>query len=403
MLMGSICGSATANVVGTGSFTIPLMKKIGYRPHEAASVETAASLGGIMTPPIMGSCAFLMAEWTGVSYIKIIAIAFLPAFLYYISVSSSVYIMACKLNLKEVPPEEIPSLKQVLKDSYLLAPIVVIIVALMMGYSPMHAGIWAIVSCILVSYVRKHTWMTPKKILCALEMGARSAILVSAAMACAGIIMGAIGLSGIGLKFSSIILSASGGNVFFAIVLCAIASLFLGMELPVTASYVVLAIIAVPALLKLGIPLLASHMIILWFSQSAAVTPPVCCTAYAAAGVANANPFKTGLTAWRLAKGLYILPFLFAYTPLITGSTGEKLITTFFAIIGLICLTFALERYLFHKLSILESILFAITGFFFFFPGMTYHILGGGLLLVGLSLQREFRTAIIKIINRKHT
>ncbi len=392
-LMGSVSGSATANVVTTGSFTIPLMKRIGFRPETAGSIEVAASVGGQLLPPIMGAGAFIMAEWTGISYFEIISVAALPALAYYLSVFAYVHLLSLKRGIEPVPKEQIPAIWPVLKRGFhFLLPPIVLVVVLVRGYTPMLSAIVAMVTMVVTSYFRKDTRMGLKDILACMETGARNAVLVTASMAGAGIIMCTVGLTGIGLKFSSLIMSLSGGNVLAALLLVALASLFLGMELPITAAYITCAVLAVPALSDLGLPLLVAHMVVFWFSMDSAITPPVCIAAYAASGISGGHPMKTGLGAWKMAKALYVLPVLMVYTKLITGTLFDALIVSVTAVGGILCINIAWEGFFLSKVRPHERILALIAIPLLLYPSYLAYAAGGGVFLVLFNGQyRSFR------------
>jgi len=376
--MGSISGSAVANTVATGSFTIPLMKRTGYRPHFAAGVEAAASTGGQLMPPIMGAGAFIMSQWTGIPYLHIIAVATIPAIMYFLSVGFFVHIEALKLGMKPMSKEEIPDLKKVLREgSIFLIPVVLLLLLLVRGFTPTYAACIGIFAIVVVSWFRKETRMTLRDILDALYLGARNSVSTAAILICAGTIIGIVGITGVGVTFSGMIIDLSGGHLFLAIILVMLASLVLGMGLPVTASYIFLAVLAGPALQQMGISLLAAHMIIFWYSQDANVTPPVCLAAYSAAGIAGSNPMQTGLAAWKLAKGLYIIPFLFAYTPILfEGPVYEVLITAVSATLGLLAFTVAMEGYCLRGLFFWERSLVGLASLGLLWPNTTFRIVG---------------------------
>ncbi|RLC21783.1 MAG: TRAP transporter permease, partial [Deltaproteobacteria bacterium] len=323
--MGSVSGSAVGNVAATGSFTIPMMKKVGYRAHVAGAIEAAASTGGQLMPPIMGAGAFLMAEFTNTSYLTIIKVAMVPAIMYYLTVLIFVHYEAKKYGLKGEAKENLPKIIKVLKEGlHFIIPVLILIYVLMSNYSPMMAGFIAVISTLAISLMANSIrWILNgynkpsliqfsttqvKSIVKALENGAKNAVMVSVACAAAGIIVGMVSLTGMGLKFSSLVLDLSYGIKVLAILLIGAASLVLGMGLPVTASYIVLATLAGPALLDMGVPIMVAHMIVFWYSQDANVTPPVSLASFAGAGIAGANPMKTALVSWKLAKGLYIIP-----------------------------------------------------------------------------------------------
>jgi len=315
-IFGSVSGSAIANTVSTGAFTIPLMKRAGFRPHVAGAIEPSASIGGMFLPPVMGAGGFLMAELTETSYAYIMMISVFPALLYFFSVFCMIHFEAKKMGIKGLTDEDFPHWRQVLKrDGYYALPLVIITVLMIMGRSPGFSAFWATLSCILISWLRKETRMGPREIWEAIQVGARNTLVIGATLGVIGIIVGTISLTGIGLKFSDIIISLAGGNLLFALLLVALASLVLGMGVPVTAAYLITAVLAVPPLGDLGVPILAAHMIVYWLSQDSNITPPVCVAAYAGAAIAGSDPWKTGWTSFKYAKLLYVMPILFAFTP----------------------------------------------------------------------------------------
>ena len=388
--MGSVSGSAVANVVTTGSFTIPMMKKVGYKPHVAGAIEAAASTGGQIMPPIMGAGAFLMAEFTNTSYLYIVKIAIIPALLYYLSVLFFVHFEAKKEGFKPMLKADLPNVKQTLKNGlHFFIPVFILIYVLFNNYSPMMAGFVAVISTIVAAMLRRATRLSLKDIMGGLEAGARNAVMVSVACGCAGIIVGCVSLTGLGLKFSSLVVSLSAGSPFLAIILIGMASLVLGTGLPVTASYIVLVILAGPALMDLGLPIIVAHMIVFWYSQDANVTPPVSLAAFAGAGIAGASPMKTGFASWKIAKGLYIIPIVMAYRPLLgNGTTTEVIMTTFFTTIGLIAFTSAMERFLFKRLNLIETLLMVAAALALFWPN--YALSGGGAILLALLAGRQW-------------
>jgi TRAP transporter 4TM/12TM fusion protein len=396
--MGSVSGSAVGNVVATGSFTIPMMKKVGYRPHVAGAIEAAASTGGQLMPPIMGAGAFLMAEYTNTSYLDIIRVALVPAILYYMTVLLFVHFEAKKHGLEGQPKEALPKIGETFVGGlHFLIPVAVLIFFLLKNFSPMMSGFVAVIAIFVTSLMAnaiktyvgnkslptdstervgpaKFAGMELKELLKALEKGARNAIMVSVACGAAGIIVGMVGLTGMGLKFSSLVLELSFGIKVLAILLIGAASLVLGMGLPVTASYIVLATLAGPALLDMGVPLIVTHMIVFWYSQDANVTPPVSLASFAGAGVAGANPMQTAFTSWKLAKGLYIIPIVMAYKPLLGmgkdyslwhWEVGMTMLTT---ALGLVGFAAALERYFIRRATWLETFLLVLGSAAMFWP-----------------------------------
>jgi len=418
--MGSISGSAVGNVVATGSFTIPMMKKVGYRPHVAGAIEAAASTGGQLMPPIMGAGAFLMAEFTNTSYLTIIKVALVPAIMYYITLLFFVHYEAKKNGLKGQPKENLPKVLAVLKEGlHFIIPVIILIYVLMQNYSPMMAGFVAVMSTLITSLIANGVkWgMQPgdatigkperislgafvkkeiKLILLAFENGSKNAVMVSVACAAAGIIVGMVTLTGMGLKFSSLVIELSFGIKALAIILIGVASLVLGMGLPVTASYIVLATLAGPALMDMGVPIMAAHMIVFWYSQDANVTPPVSLASFAGAGVAGANPMRTAFTSWKLAKGIYIIPIIMAYRPLLGMGKNYELfhwevwVTMGVTMLGLIAFASALERYFFRKATIVETILFCGAASTLFWPSYLTDIIGVLMFGCALVLQKRF-------------
>jgi TRAP transporter 4TM/12TM fusion protein len=415
--MGSVSGSAVGNVVATGSFTIPMMKTVGYRPHVAGAIEAAASTGGQLMPPIMGAGAFLMAEFTNTSYLTIIKVALVPAIMYYVTLLCFVHFEARKEGLVGQPKDQLPRFWQVVKNGlHFIIPLAILIYVLVANYSPMMAGFVAVISTVIASVAAntvrwqfavrsapspdagvpgpsRFAWSEVKSITGALDKGARAAIMVSVACAAAGIIVGMVTLTGMGLKFSSLVLELSFGIKALAILLIGAASLVLGMGLPVTASYIVLATLAGPALLDMGVPLLVSHMIVFWYSQDANVTPPVSLASFAGAGVAGANPMRTAFTSWKLAKGLYIIPLVMAYRPLLgVGKTyslahGEVVLAMVTTMLGLVAFAAAIERYFIRKATWPETILLAAAAAGLLWPTLWADAAGFVLLVAAVALQ----------------
>ena len=376
--MGSVAGSAVANVVATGSFTIPMMKKIGYRKHVAAAVEASASTGGQLMPPIMGAGAFLMAEFTQTPYLEIIKIAFIPAVLYFFSVILFVHFEAQKQGIWGLPKDQLPNIFQTLKDGiHFILPVAILIIVLIMNYSPMMAGFIAILAVYFTALMRKGSRISFGTLIKTLEQGARNAIVVAVACAAAGIIVGIVNLTGTGLRFSSLVVSLSQGIPLLALLLVALTSLFLGMGLPVTASYIVLIILAGPGLMDLGIPLLTAHMVVFWYSQDANVTPPVALESFAASGIAGSSPMKTAFTSWKLAKGLYIIPIIMAYHPLLlNGPTVEVVKTVILSVFSIIAFVVCMERYFLTHLTWPETILYGASALLLIWANPTYNYIG---------------------------
>ncbi|MCP3869077.1 MAG: TRAP transporter fused permease subunit [Gammaproteobacteria bacterium] len=313
-LFGSISGSAIANTVSTGAFTIPMMKKAGFKPHVAGGIEPAASLGGMFMPPIMGAGGFIMAELTGLPYSQIMLVAIFPALMYFFSVFVMVHYEAKKNNIVGERSKETAT--EILKrEWFYILPLAVITAFMLMGYSPGYSAILGLVTCIVISWFRKDTRIGPKEFLEASRDGAESSLKIGATIGVIGIIIGVLTYSGLILTFADIVIELADGKLFLTILLIALASLVLGMGVPVTAAYLITAVVAVPALTHLGVNELAAHMIVYWLSQDSNITPPVCIAAFAGATIAKANMWKTAFTAFKFAKFLYLAPFIFGYVP----------------------------------------------------------------------------------------
>lgn len=401
--MGSVSGSAIANVVTTGAFSIPLMKKLGYSPEEAGGVEAAASTGGQVLPPVMGAGAFLMAEYTGVPYAEIVRLSILPALMYFATVYLFVDLIALKRGMRGLPRSELPRVRDVLREGwYYLIPLGILVYFLLISVSPNRVGFIAIVSILVVSAMRwaiRRWYLKPadgsggrarvsvatdtltgvRGFIEAMRLGALNAVPVTIACAVAGIVVGVITLTGLGLKFSALMLAFSGGNLLLALVLLILASLVLGMGLPVTASYIVLAVLAAPLLMsEFGIPLLIAHLVIFWYSQDSNVTPPVALAAFAGAGIAKADPMRTALQAWKMAKGLYLIPLFMVYNPelIVGGETWYVIWTIVVAFVALLAFAAALEGYLFTKMAWHSRVLAVIGLVLIFYPSFTYEVIG---------------------------
>lgn len=410
-LMGTVSGSSVANVVGTGSFTIPMMKKLGYKPEFAGAVEATASTGGQLMPPIMGAAAFLMAEFTGIPYRRIIGAAVLPAILYYSGVWAGVHFEAKRLGLKGLKREELPKLKMLLRKSYLMLPLAAIIYLLVTGYTPMRAALIAIILSIgtagivsFVNWIRKRpvdfTW---KDIVAGLESGARSALGVLAATACAGIIIGVVTLTGLGLKLGSTLVALANGKLFLTLVFTMFTSIILGMGVPTTANYVITSTIAAPAIMMIltglhpGVDpyaiqiVLPAHMFAFYFGIIADVTPPVALAAFAGAGIAKANPMKTGLIASKLAIAAFLVPYIFVYSPqmLGIGATFLEMVWIFVtSAVGMVGVSAGVMGYLSRPMKIWERPIFILGGILLVTPGLVTDMMGLALLVAGYLIQK---------------
>jgi TRAP transporter 4TM/12TM fusion protein len=406
--MGSISGSAIANVVTTGAFTIPLMKRLGYRPAQAGGIEAAASTGGQIMPPLMGAGAFLMSEFTRVPYIEIVLVSIFPAILYFGAVYLLVHIAAVKQGLTGLPASDLPRVRDVLMEGWhFLLPLVALVWLLVAGYSPMRVGFYAILAVAaaavlraLIEFVRAGPTAAGTvalaragilKTLEALELGARNAVAVSLACAVAGIIVGVVGLTGLGLKFSAMMLAFSGGNLFLALVLVVIASLILGMGLPVTAAYIVLIILVGPALSEeFGVPLLIAHLVVFWWSQDSNVTPPVALAGFAGAAIAGSKPMETSVQSWKYAKGLYLIPLFMIYNePIVLGGPVPLVVWNgLLAVIALTAFAAAIEGHLFAPMPLWQRALCVPAVIAVFWPSLPVEAAGAAALVALLALNR---------------
>lgn len=390
-LMGMINGSALANVATTGTLTIPLMKKNGYKARFAAAVEAVASTGGQFAPPIMGAAGFVMAEYLGVSYTVVMVAAIIPAFLYYLTLIMVVHFEARRLGLKGLSKENIPKAMDVLKkQGHLSLPLVVLMGMLFMGYTPVYAAVFSIIACVIASWLRKETRMGLKEIILALEEGAKGAVGVAVACAVIGVIIGTVSLTGLGLHFGYAVMNYTNDSLLIAAFLVMIMSIILGMGVPGVAAYVIVATVGVPVLINLEVSPLAAHMFVLIYACLSNITPPVALASYVAAGIAGANQNEVSLTAVKLGLTGFILPYFFIFNPaLLLGSNpySESIIPTVTAIIGCISLAAGLQGWFITKANELQRILLVIVAVLMITPGSLTDFIGISLLIVVLAWQ----------------
>jgi TRAP transporter 4TM/12TM fusion protein len=389
-LQGTISGSSVANVVQSGAFTIPLMKRLGYRSEFAAAVEASSSTGGQIMPPIMGAAAFLMAEIIGMNYWEIAKAAAIPAILFFAGIWMMVHFEARKTGLRGLTDEEMPNRKEVFKKLYLLSPILVIIVASSMGVSPIRSAIYGIVSTVLVGAIRKETRMSIKDIFLAFENGAKAALGVVAATAAAGVIVGVVTLTGVGLKFANGLLEFAGGVPILTLFLTMVASLILGMGVPTTANYIITSTIAAPAIIQLGFPALSAHMFTFYFGVVADITPPVALAAFAASGIAGSRPIRTGVESTRISIAAFLIPYIFVLSPqllLIDTTWGQALWVITTAAIGMIGVSAGLIGFWLRPMNVLERLLATLAGLLLIIPGLLTDMMGIGTLTVILLIQ----------------
>lgn len=383
-LMGTVSGSSVANVAGTGCFTIPMMKKLGYDKNFAGAVEAAASTGGQLMPPVMGAAAFLMAEFVGIPFIEIVKAATIPALLYFTGVWLGVHFEAKRMKLKGMDRSELPRPWLIFKErGHLAIPLVVIVYLLVSGYTPMKAALWAIFLSIAAAMLRKSTRMKPSDIFYGLEKGARGVLGVLVACASAGIIIGVVTKTGVGLKLASALLELAGGALLPAMFFTMITAIVLGMGVPTTANYVITSTIAAPALVEMGVPILAAHMFVFYFGIIADVTPPVALAAYAGSAISGGNALKTGVNASKLAIAAFLIPYIFVYSPvllMVDTTPGALLFATVTALIGMVAISAAMIGYLILPIHWFERILLFGGGVMMMDPGLSTDLIGGALL-----------------------
>jgi len=399
-LEGTVSGSSVANTAGSGSFTIPMMKKLGYEPEFAGAVEATASTGGQLMPPIMGAAAFLMAEFIGMPYFRIVTAAIIPSLLYYFGVWTQVHFEAKRLGLKGMSRDELPKIGDVLREKgHLLVPLLALIYLLAKGYTPMRAALVAIVLTVGCAMLRKNTRINLLDIIEGLENGARGALGVVAATACAGIIVGVVTLTGLGLRLGSVLVDIADGKLFLTLVFTMLTSIILGMGVPTTANYVITSTIAAPALIMMDVPVLAAHMFVFYFGIIADVTPPVALAAFVGAGIAKANPLKTGIQATKLAIAAFLVPYIFVYNPsllLIDVNAVDMILMSITAIVGIIGVGAGMEGFFLMDLTVIERVIFFVGGLLLVIPGLQTDIVGFSLLAIGYIMQRR-KAALLKV------
>jgi TRAP transporter 4TM/12TM fusion protein len=390
-LFGSINGSPIANTATTGSVTIPLMKRAGFPAHIAAAVEASASTGGMILPPIMGAGAFIMSEMTRTPYLEIVKLSVLPGILYFLSVAIMVHLESRKLGLRGLTKEELPELGDVLKKGwYLFLPIFVLVAFLAWGFSAPLSVVCATLATVIVSWVRPETRMGPKEVWQALVEGGRSAVFVGAVTGAVGIIIGIVSLTGIGIRFSTIVLMLSGQSLLAALVLITGASFILGLGMPITAAYLVVAATAAPALTEFGLPLLTAHLIVFWLSLDSNITPPVALGAYTAAAIAEADPWKTGWNSFRFAKMIYVMPLLFAYTHILfTGTPTQNAWALASAVVGTVAFSIMSTAFFLTRTTLVEWLALAIATFLAFMPSIQTDVAAFGIFAAVYFSQRR--------------
>ena len=397
-LFGMISGSAIANVMTTGAFTIPMMRRLGYSPTFAGAVEATASTGGQFMPPIMGAAAFILAEFVNLPYAQVMIAAFIPGFLYYVSLFCQIDLRAVSRGLQGLPRKELPQLWPTLKGrGHLFLPVPVLVIGLIVvRTSTIRAVLYALLSTMLVSFVRKDTRMGIRDWVEAMTQAARSSISIAAPCAAAGIIIGVFGLTGLGLRLTSVLVQLAGNQPFLLLAFSGLVALILGMGLPTSPAYIICAIIAAPALIDIGFQPLAVHLFILYFAVINCITPPVALAAFAAAGVAGSDPMRTATAATRLGVVSYFVPFVFVYNPvlLMKGSSLEILLAFITALAGVVVLAMGIEGHFYMRgirWNALQRILFVSTFPLLLMPGLRTDLLGLGVIAVAIFSHGEFR------------
>lgn len=394
-LQGTISGSSIANVASTGCYTIPMMKRCGYTPEFAGAVEAAASTGGQIMPPIMGAAAFLMAEFTGIPYWTIALSAAIPAVLYFTGVFFAVHLEAKKLGLKGLPDSEVKSLWSVIKSrGIFFAPIIVIVMTLNSGQTPIRAGLYGIVTSIIVGSLYKESRMGFMDFISAFEDGARTAIGVAVVSATAGIVVGMVTVTGVGLKLGAGLVDMAGGNLIITMVLAMLSSMVLGMGVPTTANYVITATIVSPSLVMLGVPLIAAHLFVFYFGIIADITPPVCSAAFTGAAIAGGDMMKTGFNATKIAIGAFIVPYMFVLYPqlvLVDVVNWLDLLRIILgAIFGMLSISAAVQGWLNSKINIVERLALLLGGLMLMDSVILHDIIGFGVISLIYVKQKKF-------------
>jgi TRAP transporter 4TM/12TM fusion protein len=389
-LMGTISGSSQANVATTGAFTIPLMKQVGYHPSFAGAVEAAASTGGILMPPIMGAAAFIMTSFLGVPYTRVMAAGLLPALFYYFSIFIMVHLEARKRGLKGLSADQLPDFKKTMKDGgHLLLPIVLILFLLIRGMTPLYSAFFGLLSTIGCSMLRKHTRISFRGILEAMDSGARTAVSVGTACAVVGFVVGVVSMTGLGQVIALNILKLSMNQLILALFFVMISAMVLGMGLCAVACYIITATVAAPALINMGVSPLAAHFFAFYFGTLSAVIPPVALTSYTAAGLAGANPTKVALQGLKLASAGLIIPYFFVYEPMLLMEgvvPGTMIATLLTLVVGIVCLGVFFEGYLLMEATLAERALFLIAAIGLSMPGLRTDLVGGAAAILGLVL-----------------
>ena len=391
-LFGTISGSATANVVGTGTFTIPMMKRLGYQPTFAAAVEAVASTGGQFMPPIMGAAVFVMIEMIRVTYREIIVMALLPAILFYVAVFIAVDLEAVRLGLRGMDRSELPKATRLLAEGwpFLAPPVILVFMLMYMYWSPTKAGFWAIVSTVAVSSLKASSRLTPRQILGALRAGTMATLQVALACACAGVVVSVFTLTGLGAKVSFALLELANEALLPMLVIGMVTSILLGMGMPTTPAYIILAVLIAPSLVKAGVPQISAHLFVFYSGIISAITPPVALAAYAGAAIAKAPPLRTGFLAMRIGLAAFIVPFMFVYSPglVFHGTPWEVVYSIGTSLLGILAITYGVQGRMLRELYIVERMILVVSGLLFIPYSISANGIGLFLFLALVAWQR---------------
>lgn len=395
-LFGSVSGSAAGNVFATGTFTIPLMKRVGYRPSFAGAVEAVASSGGLIMPPVMGSIAFVMAEYTNTSYLAICKAALLPACLYYFCLFMMIHFQALRYNIKGTPADLVPERRKIMHKLYHLLPLILLIVAMVSGFSINYAALGACLSVVVLSCFDKDTRINLRRLLDIIQDTANNILMIATCCACVGVVIAVVTMTGFGFSFVSIMSSLAETSIWLFLLLLMTACVVFGMGLPALPAYLLVATFGAPVLVSAGVPLIAAHLFVMYYAISSGITPPVCLVAYAGASVADAPPMETGLTSFKLGICGFLVPFFFIFEPslLLMGDWSTVLGSIATAVVGVICLASSLQGWFFIESTKLERACLFVAGVTLVYPGILTDMLGFALAAFALLIQRRRRASL---------
>ena len=388
-MFGTISGSAVANVYGTGNITIPMMQKVGYKPAFAGAVEAVVSTGGQIMPPVMGSAAFIMADITGVGYLAVAKAALLPAILYYASLFFMIHFEACKHNAGTIPPEMIPDVRRIYRQIYYVSAILLLIVLMVMGCSPVFSALLSTLSIYLMSFIRKDTRMGIRKLYDTFVFAAKNSLMITSCCACAGIVVGVITLTGLGFTFINFVSSVAGDNRFIILVLIMLVCIIMGMGVPTAPAYILVASLGAPLIIKSGFSVVSAHLFVLYYAVLSVITPPVCLASYAGAAIADASAMRTGMVGMKLACVSFIIPFMFIYQPnlLLEGDWFSLIQAACTSFLGVISIAAGVQGYFKTNANIVERALFIVGGFMMVDSGKITDVIGIACIVLAVASQ----------------